>query len=225
MTSYLAYKRKLVVLDEDKIIDWFTTKNGVHVPIHVGQTKEEALAELETHSTPDGMPKITVPKNVNIESLRREMTEFYKTRLQGTTVEHEKLGQILFSRPGASHVLRACGPEKTALVRHLALLIKTGETRGWEPLKKERPDSWSDFAFVENTVSINGKPRRVGVLIARNRSGKIFYDIAIPNEKAAAQTSITTDRADSSFTSDSIDMDEWIVNIFIDDEIELIKDE
>lgn len=47
MTSYLSYKRHMACLDADEdIIGWFTTKNGVHVPIRKGQTKETATKEF-----------------------------------------------------------------------------------------------------------------------------------------------------------------------------------
>lgn len=42
MPSYSSYKRQLAVLDSDEIVAWFTTKNGVHIPLKKGQTKEEA---------------------------------------------------------------------------------------------------------------------------------------------------------------------------------------
>lgn len=44
MPSYTQYKRFMACLDEDDpdIVGWFTTENGVHIPLKRGQNKKEA---------------------------------------------------------------------------------------------------------------------------------------------------------------------------------------
>lgn len=51
MPSYSSYKRQLAVLDSDEIVAWFTTKNGVHIPLKKGQTKEEATKNFFDRKT------------------------------------------------------------------------------------------------------------------------------------------------------------------------------
>lgn len=179
------------------------------------------MAWKRANKNNSGTPKIplhvVVKPVADIKAYRKETLKWYKDNLQGKTVQHPELGDILLSNRGGHHILQKSGPEKLALTRILPEMIKSGQSEGWQPLNKTRNDGWVEFAFIYNNVVINGKEKRVGVYIAKDQNGKIFYDIVLPKEKGLVSNPQSIKGQNKAFTTDSIDDEDWIVNIFIED--------
>ena len=97
---------------------------------------------------------------------------------------------------------------------HLKEIISTGTTEGWKPLKHDREDKFTEWALVENSVVLNGTNTRVGCFIAKDRNGKIYYDLYI-NKTAAGYIPEYEVRASNGLDISNIDLERDIVNLFV----------
>lgn len=86
MPSYLQYKKQMAVLDEDTdIVGWFTTENGVHIPLRKGQSKKEATESFfadkkgQTAQVKSGEHWADERRHFNnlVERPKRQMKEIY----------------------------------------------------------------------------------------------------------------------------------------------------
>ena len=118
MPSYLQYKRFLSVLDEDKIISWFTTENGIHIPLREGQTKEEATKNFFAN-------KKTEVKPVTVENRWAESERHFNNMARG-----KKVLQTAYSD----------------LLRNLPQKFKNGEQWKLDVETMESPDDFEKFS-------------------------------------------------------------------------------
>lgn len=221
MPSYSSYKR---VMDENSDdITWITVR-GNRVPIKKGQAPEDAIQafieskqDKQKSGKASGLLRIVVKPVTDIKGYRKTTLKWYKENLQGKSVNHPKLGNILFSLRGGKHVLQVSATNKLALVRYLPQLIRNGDTDGWKPLNKHREDSWIAFAYVQSRVIINQVPHAVGVVIAKDKNGNIFYDIGLNEKEGLIPSLANRSQAKKSPATDNIDNDGGFVNLFIED--------
>lgn len=208
MTNYIQYKRQLAVLDQQ----W----NESDHPRDADGKFTEGGGKSASSAQPTASLRITVKPIADIKAYRKKTFNWYRTHLQGKTITHPDLGVILFSRRGGNHILTNSAEEKLALTYHLEYLIKNGKTDGWHDLEKVRVDGWDKFAYLHNNVLINGKLKDVGVVIAKDSNGRIFYNIGLPKKIGFESDPQSKARRLKTYTSDSIDDGSFVVNIFIE---------
>ena len=220
MPSYTQYKRQIAIMDDS--IQWITVK-GNHIPIRPGETKTEAINRFIKEKTTTKPQQIrekvlahtTTPPLTDIKAYRKKTFEWYKANLQGTTVHNPVLGDILFSRRGGKHVIQMSAEKKLALVRFLPVLISKGNTDGWQPLNKSREDGWVAFAYVKSVAKVNNEFFDVGVVIAKDKNGRVFYDIGLNEHEGIIQTLTNESQAIDTLVDNNIIHDNEIVNIFL----------
>ena len=149
----------------------------------------------------------------DIKAERKKTLEWYRTNLQGTTVEHPDLGEIYFNGKAGSHAINKSGSEKLALVKYLPQLIKSGKTDGWGPLNKVRNDGFLEFAIVKSNILMNGKDTEVGCFIGKHSDGKVYYDLYI--DKTVVGSPDFRVQSNNGLDTDSVKQENEVVNIFI----------
>jgi tetrahydromethanopterin S-methyltransferase subunit F len=162
---------------------------------------------------------VAYPQVSDIKAYRHEAVKFYKEHLQGKKVRHEHLGEILFSRRGLDETLHNSNAEKLTLVPHLEAIITTGKSEGWKELSHPRNDGLVQFALISNMVNMGGQIKHVGVFVAKDRNGNIYYDLVIKKPNGLTQFKEGT----RSVSDAIIPEGEYEVNIFIEENAEMAK--
>ncbi len=85
---------------------------------------------------------------------------------------------VRFSRKGWSkNKSNGADADKWKLFPKLREIIETSTLKSTEELKKKRADDFVRFHWVENVVELDGSPRLVGVMLAEDSKGNLFYNI------------------------------------------------
>ena len=112
------------------------------------------------------------------KELRQKAVDYYKANLQGKTVKHPKLGEILFSRPGMNKFINSGADEvKIKMITALPTIIEKGEYVGEEKPEHDKNGTILKFHRIKNTVELEGKTHKVSVLIWEDRQGNKFYNL------------------------------------------------
>ena len=107
-----------------------------------------------------------------------------------------QLGEINFIRKGIKETIaHSCGVDKLKLVPYLREIIETGTAEPWKEREHWRNDGFFQFCDIKNTVNLNGKKEDVRVIIAKNKNGKLFYDLFLENQNKQQQQAQTQDKA------------------------------
>nr|DAG73924.1 MAG TPA: crystallin beta/gamma motif-containing protein [Caudoviricetes sp.] len=81
-------------------------------------------------------------------------------------------------------------PDKWKLFTKLREIIETSTLKHTEEVNKPRKDGFTRFHWVENFVELDGKPRRVGLMLAEDKDGNLFYnlnaDVASRSQKSGS---------------------------------------
>lgn len=114
----------------------------------------------------------------DIKELRKKAVEYYKTHLQGKTVEHPKLGKVMFSRKGMKKFQHtSVSEDKLKLLPAVADIIRLGQYQGREDLSRDRDDGIIYFHRINADVNKDNKSFYVSVLVYEDEAGNKFYNI------------------------------------------------
>lgn len=114
----------------------------------------------------------------DIKALREKAINYYKTNLQGKTVHHPTLGEVLFSRKGIKKFNNSSADEnKIKMMPALEKIIKTGKYEGKEKPIHQRNDGIVLFHRVSQNVNMGGKSFKVSVLVGEDAAGNKFYNL------------------------------------------------
>ena len=148
------------------------------------------------------------------DALRTAAIDYYKKNLAGTTVKHHELGEIAFSQGGYKKPVSFSADErKLRLFPSLPEIIKTGKVIKTEKDRYNRPQV-AEWVVLESTISYKGKDTIVRVNLRKDSNGRLYYDHVI--SKTLGGTAYNDSQ--SKGVNNSIKQDEWIVNLFLDDE-------
>ncbi|WP_428066307.1 hypothetical protein [Candidatus Proelusimicrobium volucris] len=157
------------------------------VPTNKILTKEDIVKGYleESPKEPIEITGTELGDYTDIKDFRAKAIDWYKANLQGKTVKHPQLGEILFSRKGRDEYEAFSGnPDKLKMVVALYSIIETGRYLGSEPLHKIRKDGAICFHLIENMVKIGrGTAQKVKVIVWEDTNGKKFYDLKIPKKE------------------------------------------
>ena len=85
---------------------------------------------------------------------------------------------VRFSRKGWSkNKSNGADADKWKLFPKLREIIETSTLKSTEAVNKPRKDGFVRFHWVENVVELDGSPRLVGVMLAEDKDGNLFYNI------------------------------------------------
>lgn len=179
--------RQFVCDAMDITVPWTQDENPNHNPEngqfapkgHGGSQSAEPAAKSEANGTP-GVVKITgqeLGDYKDIKELRQKAVDYYKTHLQGKSVEHPELGKVLFSRKGINKVISSSGNEnKLKFVPALLNMIESGKYAGEEALKHPREDGIVKFHRLNHVVQFKEKKYNTSVLVGEDKQGNRFYN-------------------------------------------------
>ncbi len=141
----------------------------------------------------------------DIKELQSKAIEYYKTHLQGKTVENKDLGEVFFSRVGMNKFISSgADPNKLKMVVVLPDIIKYGKYEGAEKPKHDKNGTILKYHRVSNTVKMDGKNYKVSALIWEDRQGNKFYNLNpnadeyIKEEASVGDTFVQRRAADTS---------------------------
>ena len=157
--------------------------------------------------------------NMTEEELRASAAQYYKNNLAGQTVERKDIGTIRFSDGGFEKPKSSSADtRKLKVIPYLPDIIKNGELISSEPDRKGRRNIKA-FHVIAHDVQI-GKDEPVRVTIREDNNGNLYYDHVIAKEKASGQRSTPATNPEELPTgvSNSIGQEEWVVNLFLEDE-------
>lgn len=144
----------------------------------------------------------------DIKELRQKAVDYYKNNLQGKTVKHPQLGEVLFSGKGLKKFINSGADErKIKMVSALPEMIKTGKYLGAEPPEHNKKGAIVKYHRIGNTVKLAGKDYKVSVLIWEDRNGNKFYNLNpyaeeyIKEEVSVGDTTVQRRAADTSINS------------------------
>ena len=69
------------------------------------------------------------------------------------------------------------GQSERECLPQLREIIETSTLKSTEAVNKPRKDGFVRFHWVENVVELDGSPRLVGVMLAEDSKGNLFYNI------------------------------------------------
>ena len=85
---------------------------------------------------------------------------------------------VRFSRKGwRKNQSTGADADKWKLFPKLREIIETSTLKSTEAVNKPRKDGFVRFHWVENVVELDGSPRLVGVMLAEDAKGNLFYNI------------------------------------------------
>lgn len=114
----------------------------------------------------------------DIKELRQKAVDYYKANLQGKTVKHPELGDVLFSGKGLKKFINAGADEnKIKLIASVAGIIENGKYEGEEKPTHPRKDGFVRFHRISKTVNMAGKEYNASVLVGEDNLGRKFYNL------------------------------------------------
>lgn len=144
--------------------------------------KTETGAEQGASSEPVEITGNELGDYKDIKELRQKAVDYYKSNLQGKTVKHPELGEVLFSRKGRNKYEAFSGnPGKLKMVIALSDIVSKGEYLGPEDLHKKRNDGAIRFHRIQKDVQVGkDNPKSVQVIVWEDKNGNKFYDLEFP---------------------------------------------
>jgi len=154
-------------------------------------------------------------KSMSSEELRQRAISYYKNHLAGTSVEHPKLGKILFSNSGFKKPISfSADTRKLKLFPFLPEIIKNGEIIEEENDRRGRSNI-DYFYTLKSKVILDGKEEFVRISVRKDNSGKLYYDHVI--EKALKSTPTGNKSGGLKSFNSIVSNSEYIVNIFFEE--------
>jgi len=114
----------------------------------------------------------------NINDLRKAAINYYKTNIQGQTINHPDLGEIQFTARGIEKTRHASADiRKLKIIPKLTELIKNAKLEGTLENYKLRKDGFIKFHYLMNKASINGNIFDHRIIICEDENGNKYYDL------------------------------------------------
>ena len=115
----------------------------------------------------------------DIKELRQKAIEYYKENFQGKPVYREGIGNINFSNKGIKETISHSGNNEDKLKCIVAIkdIILNGKIGKEEKPNHPRKDEIVSFIPINKLINLNGKNKEIEVLVAKDISGKYYYDL------------------------------------------------
>lgn len=125
------------------------------------------------------------PKETGLKELRGAASDFYKTKLAGTTVHNPAIGDVQFTGRGMRKMLNSsANPDKLKLVVALPDIIAHGEYLGRsENTHQDKHKNIRAYHFIQGDVTLDGKQVPVRVNVEEHVDGKLYYNHTLPNNE------------------------------------------
>lgn len=104
--------------------------------------------------------------------------DFYKSELQGRIVQ-TPIGPVRITGAGWRKFKGGARSDylKAALVEHIEGVLRNGRYSNPESINKERQDDKMKFYFATSEVQLGERRMLVGLTVAEDRHGNLFYNI------------------------------------------------
>lgn len=154
----------------------------------------------------------------DIKELRQKVIDYYEKHLANTEVENPKLGKVLFTKRGYKKPISFSGDErKLLLFPYLPEIIKNGEIVKEEKDYRNR-NNFDKIYLLKTSVFINKKEETVKVIIREDNNGNLYYDHTI-DKGGTVSSGYKSGSRNTSSMSNSINDENYIVNMFFEEEI------
>lgn len=128
---------------------------------------------------------LLAPLGSDIRVLRKAALDYYREKLQTTSVEHPDLGEIHFTGRGRRHMrFSSANEDKLRLVPALPDILRSGEVISSLDNVKDRQDVIS-YHRILAPVELDGQTLFVVAVVERRKDGKLYYDHAAGRDEAA----------------------------------------
>lgn len=143
-----------------------------------GKHSEEENHHIKTESDPIEITGNELGDYKDIKELRQKAVDYYKANLQGKTVKHPELGEVLFSGKGLRKFVSSSADEnKLKMLTAVPDIINQGKYQGEEKPAHQREDGIIKFHRISKTVSMDNKKYNVSVLVGEDEAGNKFYNL------------------------------------------------
>ena len=158
-----------------------SSKNGQFISGGGTGKKNETGSQKGASSAPIEITGNELGDYKDIKELRQKAVDYYKNNLQGKTVKHPELGEVLFSRKGRNKYEAFSGnPGKLKMVVALSDIVSKGKYLGPENLHKKRNDGAIRFHRLQKNVKVGQEDQKsVQVIIWEDKNGNKFYDLEL----------------------------------------------
>lgn len=147
----------------------------------------------------------------------------YESEHGKPVVQPQLKRSVRFSGKGwRKNLSNGANPEKWMMFPKLREIIESSTLIHSEKVNKPRKDGFTCFHWVENQVEISGNPRRVGLMLAEDRDGNLFYnlnaDVEAWEQKRSGSSNLPAQsmagESEPLFQDDGPSLDENISNDF-----------
>lgn len=155
-----------------------SSKNGQFISGRGTGKKNETGSQKGASSAPIEITGNELGDYKDIKELRQKAVDYYKNNLQGKTVKHPELGEVLFSGKGLrKFISSSANEEKIKMLPSVSSIIKQGEYQSEEKPSHQREDGIIKFHRISNTVNMAGKKYQASVLVGEDKAGNKFYNL------------------------------------------------
>lgn len=132
------------------------------------------------------------PVDADIKDLRKAAIDYYREKLQQTSVEHPQLGTIEFTGRGRRKMrFASANPDKLRLVPALPDILREGEVFSSEQSANSAKQDVVAYHRLIAPVEIDGRRMFAAVVVEQRSDGKLYYDHAAGNEEASLRAAST----------------------------------
>lgn len=142
------------------------------------RARREALSPVVVRSEDLGVPEgAGLPEYIAAAKIYHDALKLESE--SGKPVIQPQLEKpVRFSRKGwRKNQSTGADADKWKLFPKLREIIETSTLKSTEAVNKPRKDCFVRFHWVENVVELDGSPRLVGVMLAEDKDGNLFYNI------------------------------------------------
>ncbi len=117
------------------------------------------------------------PADTELKALRTAAKAFYNGTLRGTDVFNASLGATIRFVDGRKAFATSANPEKLRLFAALSAIVEKGTLiRSAKPEEHKTEQNVKAYHWIEATVSLGGRPVRVGVTVREDNNGNFYYN-------------------------------------------------
>ena len=121
------------------------------------------------------LDNIALPLASDLRDARRAASEYYRSNLQGTTLERDGLGIVRFSRPGLRETVSKGNIENLRFLPAIRDIIFNGTIGEEQAPRHPRRDCIVAFIPVSHTLSLDGRVYNAEVLLGKDAQGNLYY--------------------------------------------------
>jgi phage-related protein (TIGR01555 family) len=112
------------------------------------------------------------------ETLQEKALNYYKQKLQKTTVENPILGEIIFSRKGGNKLdATLVSDDRAKMVPAIPTILKSNIVKTETPTREHQKDGIVKFHYVYGKVNLDGKEHIAAVNVLEDKFGRKFYNL------------------------------------------------